>query len=142
MCVFVESYSRGRAELLLIHLLTKPNSDGDLETNSVNISDTIRRQIPLIDRSGSLLEGTSTSNIVASPAVQSVCGGNSLSVTNQSISTNTNAAGQPSENSIPSIIAEVSQISLDVNVIDLNIMCTANFSQITESHPNRAILLR
>ncbi|VDP62186.1 unnamed protein product [Schistosoma mattheei] len=106
MYIFVESYSRGRAELLLIHLLTKPNSDGDLETNSVNISDTIRRQIPLIDRSGSLLEGTSTSNIVASPAVQSVSGGNTLSVTNQSISTNTNAAGQPSENSIPSIIAE------------------------------------
>ncbi|CAH8490047.1 unnamed protein product [Schistosoma haematobium] len=101
-----KSYSRGRAELLLIHLLTKPNSDGDLETNSVNISDTIRRQIPLIDRSGSLLEGTSASNIVASPAVQSICGGNSLSVTNQSISTNTNASGQPSENSIPSIIAE------------------------------------
>ncbi|CAH8437106.1 unnamed protein product [Schistosoma rodhaini] len=101
-----KSYSRGRAELLLMHLLTNPNSDGDLETNSVNISDTIRRQIPLIDRSGSLLEGTSTSNIVAPPAVQSVSGGNNLSVTNQSISTNTNAAGQPSGNSIASITAE------------------------------------
>ncbi|CAH8466007.1 unnamed protein product [Schistosoma turkestanicum] len=101
-----KSYSRGRAELLLVHLLTNPSSDGDSETNSVNISDTIRRQIPLIDRSGSLLEGTSMSNIVASSTVQSVSGGTSLSPTNQIISVTTNASGQLSVNSIPSITAE------------------------------------
>ncbi|KAK4473520.1 hypothetical protein MN116_002881 [Schistosoma mekongi] len=101
-----KSYSRGRAELLLIHLLTNPNSDGDLETNSVNISDTIRRQILLTDRSSSLLEGTSMSSVVVPPSVQSNSGGNNLSTTNQVLSTNTNAAGQPFVHSIPSITAE------------------------------------
>ncbi|KAH8850124.1 C2 calcium lipid binding region protein [Schistosoma japonicum] len=101
-----KSYSRGRAELLLTHLLTNPNSDGDLETNSVNISDTIRRQILLIDRSSSLHEGTSMSSVVAPPSVQSVSERNNLSTTNQVLSNNTNAIGQPFVHSIPSITAE------------------------------------
>ncbi|CAH8828319.1 unnamed protein product [Trichobilharzia szidati] len=101
-----KSYSRGRAELLLVHLLTNPNSDGDNETNLCNISDTIRRRIPLIDRSGVSAESASTSN-ANSPAVQSPGIGNSLSATtNQNMSANTNSSGQPFANGISSITAE------------------------------------
>ncbi|CAH8468235.1 unnamed protein product [Heterobilharzia americana] len=102
-----KSYSRGRAELLLTHLLTNPNGDGDVETNSFNISDTIRRQIPLIDRSSNSADNASANSAVTSGAVQSIVGGNSLSTAaNQTTSANTNIVGQLGMNAISSITAE------------------------------------